>query len=48
VEPAIALYELLMAEQPRRVRGAHASALGPELDWLPEGLRQPAAALLAS
>lgn len=48
VEPAAALYEVLLRQEPRPAPGRTRAAAVPELGWLPEPLRRPAAAVLAS
>lgn len=48
VEPAEALYELLLAQEPRPAPGRARGAAAPELEWLPAALRPAAAAVLAS
>lgn len=48
VEAAAALYELLLAQEPRPVPGQPAVAAGADLDWLPEPLRGRAEAVLAT
>lgn len=48
VEPAAALYELMLAQEPRLLPGRARGAAGPEREWLPARLCQPASALLAS
>jgi hypothetical protein len=48
VEPAEALYELLLAQEPRALPGRSRGAAVRELEWLPEPIRERAGAVLAS
>jgi Uncharacterized protein conserved in bacteria C-term(DUF2220) len=48
VEPAEVLYDLMLAQRSHPVQGRRRRIAGAELEWLPERLRQPAAAVLAS
>jgi hypothetical protein len=48
VEPAVALYELLLAREPRPMAGRARPEPGPDLEWLPEPLRVRAGAVLAA
>lgn len=48
VEPAEVLYELMLTQRSQPIAGRQRRVAGPEVEWLPERLRQQAAAVLAS
>jgi hypothetical protein len=48
VEPAAALYELLLGQEARPVRGGSRTAATAELGWLPELVRERAASVIAA